>query len=81
MKINRKQWSDDQYPDHWLFRVATPALGNIIGENNNIGRKADNQITSTTSKELPPMLIIKYRSNHTEKLAKKARNIAATQIG
>ena len=36
MKINRKQWSDNQYPDHWSSWVASRALKMIIGENNEI---------------------------------------------
>ena len=32
MKINRKQWLDNQYPEKWSSRVATHALEKIISE-------------------------------------------------
>ena len=80
MKVNRKQWSDKQYPDHWSFRVSSRSLKKIIGESINNRSRVDNQISSTSTNKLPPMLIIQYRGNHTKNFVRKVRNIAAAQI-
>ena len=78
-KINRKQRPDNQFPDHWSSRIASRALEKIIGEKYNIKSKDDNQISCTSSKELPPMLIILYQGNHTANFVMKVRNITALQ--
>ena len=64
-KLNRKQWSDNQYLDHSSSRVASRALKKIKGENITTRSEGDNQIASTSSKELPTMRIVQYRGTHT----------------
>ena len=55
-----------------MSRVASRALEKIIGENNNIRSKGDNQISFTSSKELPPLMLFSIEVTRLRLLQKKS---------
>ena len=71
MKINREQWLDNQYPESWSSRVASHALEKIISEGKNKKNMAEKKKPCDYSSDSPPILMVQYRGNHSQTLAKK----------
>ena len=71
MKINREQWLDNQYPESWSSWVASHALEKIISEGKNKKNMAEKKKTCDYSSDSPPILVVQYRGNHSQTLAKK----------
>ena len=80
MKINREQWLDNQYPESWLSRVASHALEKMIREGKNKKNVAEKKKSCDYSSDLPPILMVQYRGNHSQTLAKKVRDITNALI-
>ena len=72
MKINREQWLDNQYPESWSAPVASHALENIMKEGTNKKNMAEKEKPCDYSSDSPPILMIQYRGNHSQTLAKKS---------
>ena len=72
MKINREQWLDNQYPESWSSRVASHALEKIISEGKNKKNMAEKKKPCDYSSDSPPILMVQYRANHSQTLAKKS---------
>ena len=71
IKINREQWLDNQYPESWSSRVASHALEKIISEGKNKKNMAEKKKPCVYSSDSPPILMVQYRGNHSQTLAKK----------
>ena len=67
MKINREQWLDNQYPESW----SSHALEKIISEGKNQKNMAEKKKLCDYSSDSPPILMVQYRGNHSQTLAKK----------
>ena len=80
MKINREQWLDNQYPESWSSWVASHALQKIISEGKNKKNMAEKKKPCDYSSDSPPILMVQNRGNHSETLAKKARDITNALI-
>ena len=96
MKINREQWFDNQYPESWSSRIASHALEKIISEGKNEKNMAekkkrerkerpaintrDELRSSVYSSDSPPILMVQYRGNYSQTLAKKVRDITNALI-
>ena len=72
MKINREQWLDNQYMESWSSRVASHALEKIISEGKNKRNMAEKKKPFDYSSDSPPILMVQYRGNHSQTLAKKS---------
>ena len=70
MKINLEQWLDNQYPEKWWSRVASHALEKIIREGKNKKNMAEKKKPCDYSSDSPPILMVQYRGNHSQTLAK-----------
>ena len=79
MKINHEQWLDNQYPESWSSRVAFYALEKIISEGKNKKNMAEKKKPCDYSNDSPPILMVQYRGNHSQILAKKVRDITNAQ--
>ena len=75
MKINREQWLDKQYPESWSSWVASHALEKIIRECKNKKNLAEKKKPCGYSSDSPSILMVQYRGNHSQTLAKKVRDI------
>ena len=71
MKINREQWWYNQQPESWSSRVASHALENIIREGKNKKNMDEKKKPCDYSSDPPPILMVQYRGNHNQSLAKK----------
>ena len=80
MKINRKQWFANQYPESWSSRVASHALEKIISKGKNKKNMAEKKKPCDYSSDSPPILMVQYRWNHSQTLAKKVRDITNALI-
>ena len=80
MKINREQWLDNQYTESCSSRVASHALEKIIREGKNKKNMAEKKKSNDYSSDSPPILMVQYRANRSQSLAKKVRDIANAQI-
>ena len=80
MKINREQWLDNQYPESCSLRVASHALEKIIRKGKSETNMAEKKKPCDYSSDSPPILMVQYRGNHSQTLAKKVRNITNAQI-
>ena len=80
MKINGEQWLDNQYPESWSSRVACHALEKIISEGENKKNMAEKEKPCDYSSDSPPLLMVQYRGNHSQTLAKKVRDITNALI-
>ena len=80
MKINREQWLDNQYPENWSSLVASRALEKITMEGKKKKNLADKKKPCDYSSDSPPILMVQYRGNHSQTLAKKVRVITNALI-
>ena len=80
MKINCKQWLDNQYPESCSSRLASHALEKIIREGKNKKNMAEKKKPCDYSNDSSPMLMVQYRGKHSQTLAKKVRDITNAQI-
>ena len=80
MKINREDWLDNQFPESWSSRVASHALEKIIRKGKNKKNMAEKKKPCDYSSVSPPILMVQYRGNHSQTLAKKVRDITNAQI-
>ena len=80
MKIIREQWLDNQYPESWSSRDASHALAKIISEGKNKKNMAEKKKPCDYSSDSPPILMVQYRGNHSQTLAKKVRDITNALI-
>ena len=80
MNINREQWLDNQYPESRSSRVASHALEKIISEGKNKKNMAEIKKPCDYSSDSPPILMVQYRGNHSQTLAKKVRDITNALI-
>ena len=80
MKINSEQWLDNQYPESRSSRVASHALEKSIREGKNKKNMAEKKKHNDYSSDSSPILLVQYRGNHSQTLAKKVRDITNAQI-
>ena len=80
MKINREQWLDNPYPESWSSWVASHALEKIISEGKNKKNMAEKKKPCDYSNDSLPILMVQYRGNHSQTLAKKVRDITNALI-
>ena len=71
VKFNREQCLDNQYPESCSSRVASHALEKIIREGKNKENMGVKKKPSDYSSDSPPILMVQYRANLSQKLAKK----------
>ena len=72
MKINREQCLDNKYPESLSSRVASHALERIIREGKNKKNMAEKKKPWDYNSHSPPILMVQYRGNHSQTLAKKS---------
>ena len=80
MDTNRAQWLTNKYPESWCAKVAADALCKIIEGK---GKHLDSErcLSTQPSKDVkPPMLIVQYRSNHSQYFSKRLQKLAKVQV-
>ena len=70
MKINREEWLDNQYPESSSSRVASHTLEKIIRKVKNKKNMAEKKKPCDYASDSPPILMVQYRGNHSQTLAK-----------
>ena len=76
----KKQWTDNQYPDSWTDKIYSRALDRIIKGKANKSPGEDLHQKSIGNPGAPRMMNLYYRVNESLKFANKVRNMIKASI-